>query len=258
MYAKASNIEKLISPIKSKIGQIISDNATNSFIIIDNPENIELIKKVIANFDVKLETKVFALNYAKPKDIAERLKNIVSLGISDIQTDEKSNLVIVTDFKEKIDEISKLISDFDRKHREVLIDVKIVSIILNDEFQMGVNWQSVFTQINNTPMAGTVPGNFATVPAAGSGLNLNVGTLQVNNFNAVYSMLQTAGKTNTISSPRIATLENEEAKILVGNKRSICYHYGSVEWSRCKLNCRISNICRCWNKAACHTYDRRR
>jgi general secretion pathway protein D len=49
---------------------------------------------------------------------------------------------------------------------------------------------------------------------------MNVGTLSIDNFNAVFDVLQTVGKTNMVSSPKIATIENQEAKILVGTKEA--------------------------------------
>lgn len=219
-FARATTLEKLIAPVKSKVGQVIADANTNMLILIDTPTNIEQMKKLVAGFDAKLETRVFPLNYAKPKDIAERIKNILSLGISDVQIDEKNSLLIVTDFKDKLDETARLISSFDRRHQEVLIESKIVQIMLNDQFKMGVNWENAFSSVNNQPMAGTVTGNFSAFAVGSTGMKLSVGTMEVNNFNAVFDFLQTVGKTNLISSPRISALEGEEAKILVGTKEA--------------------------------------
>jgi type II secretory pathway component GspD/PulD (secretin) len=219
--AKVTAIEKLLAPVKSKVGQLIIDPGTNAVIIIDTPENMDILKKIINDFDVKLETRVFSLNYTKAKEIAERLKNIVSLGVGDIQIDESKNLLMATDYPQKLDELAKLISSFDRRHQEVLIEAKIVSILLSDQYKMGVNWESIFSQIGNNPYAGKVVGNLAA--AAGSnatGIQLNVGTIEVNNFKAVFDILESVGKTNLVSSPRVSALENEEAKVLVGTKEA--------------------------------------
>lgn len=218
--AKVDTMVKLTTTAKSKIGQIIADTATNSLIIIDTPENIILLKKLITQLDVKLETQVFALSYVKSKDIADKLKNMLSIGISDIQTDEKNNLVIITDFKEKLEDVSKIITSLDRRHREVLIESKLVSIALNSEFKMGVNWDSVFTKFNETAMPGKLDANFSAIPLGGTGVKLSVGTIEVNNFNAVLDLLKTKGKTNLVSSPRITAIDNEEARILVGTKEA--------------------------------------
>jgi general secretion pathway protein D len=49
---------------------------------------------------------------------------------------------------------------------------------------------------------------------------LLLGTLAKDNFRAVLEFLQTVGKTNILSTPQIAVVENEEAKILVGTREA--------------------------------------
>ena len=227
VFGKADNIAKTITSVKSKIGQIIADSASNSLIIIDTPENINDLKKMIETLDVKIETKVFPLNYTKAKEIADKLKNTLSPNISDIQIDERSNQLIVTDATKKMAEISQLISSLDKRHREVLIEAKIVQLMHDDSINMGISWESVFNKVNNNVIAGKVVGNLSNLsqPQAinvggPTGIQLNVGTLSIDNFTAVLDMLQTIGKTNLVASPRIAAIENKEAKILVGTKEA--------------------------------------
>ncbi|OGS07702.1 MAG: hypothetical protein A2204_00075 [Elusimicrobia bacterium RIFOXYA1_FULL_47_7] len=219
-YAKVPNIEKAIMPLKSKVGQIIPDPGTNSFIVVDTQENIYLVKKMIANLDLQTEVKVFALNYAKPKDVLEKIKNYSSPGTGAVQLDERTSQIIVTDFPEKVAEISKIIASLDKKNREVIIEARIVQVILGNDFKMGVNWESVFSQVNNRQISGNVSANLNALNLGASGIRLNVGTLAIDNFTALYDVLQTVGKTNLVSSPKIATIENQEAKILVGTKEA--------------------------------------
>ncbi|MBN1384578.1 MAG: hypothetical protein JW983_06860 [Elusimicrobia bacterium] len=219
-YAKAQVIGKMIELFKSKVGQIIPDNGSNCLILIDTPDSIKLLKKLISNFDVRMETKVFALNYAKIDDILPKLKNIASPELGEIQADKRTSQVIVTDFPEKMEEISKFIATVDKKHKEVLIEAKIVQILLGNEFKMGVNWEYVFKNINTKSISGKVEGNLTALPVGSSGINLSVGTLEIDDFTVLLDFLQTIGKTNLLSSPRIAALEGEEAKILVGTKEA--------------------------------------
>lgn len=158
-YAKASAVEKMIAPLKSKIGQIIPDAGANALILIDTPENIQIMKDVIA-------------------------------------------------------------TSFDRRHQEVIIEAKIIQIMLKDTFKMGINWESVFTQVNSQAYGGSIRANLNALTAAEQGIRLSVGTLAVDNFTVLFDVLQTAGKTNLVSSPRIAAINNHEARILVGTKEA--------------------------------------
>jgi type II secretory pathway component GspD/PulD (secretin) len=219
-YSKVNVIERAIAPLKSKVGQIISDVQTNSLIIIDTPENNKIIKDSIEKLDVKMETKIFKLNYSQAKDVYEKIKGTFTQGVNEIYMDERTNQIIVTDAQSHLEEITEFIASLDKRHQEVLIEAKIVQIILGDEFKMGVDWESVFHKVDGKIIEGNVTGNLNVLNPGSSGVRLSVGTLSMDNFTAMYDILQTVGKTDIISSPKIATIENKEAKILVGKKEA--------------------------------------
>lgn len=139
--------------------------------------------------------------------------------------------------------------------RQVILEAKILEVQLNDSYQSGINWAS-FASItgigNNRVAAGFMPpgtslasaarsntlttnitstnpttgatGN-ATVTAntaldfgvAGSAAGSIFGlAFQTNNFAALISFLETQGTVHVLSSPRIATLNNQKAVLKVG------------------------------------------
>src|SRR5258708_10758624 len=134
--------------------------------------------------------------------------------------------------------------------RQVMLEAKIIEVQLSDSHQTGVNW-AAFKQRPNSRVAGGVlgPGGTLTpngtisaftstnadgsisassllsanpaspgVIAAGTG---TPGTLfglafQTSNFAALISFLETQGNLQVLSSPRIATLNNQKAVLKVG------------------------------------------
>jgi len=139
--------------------------------------------------------------------------------------------------------------------RQVILEAKILEVQLNDSFQSGINWASFasITGIGNNRVAagfmapgtnlasaarsntlttrvGSVdPTTGATGTAtvtANTGLDLGIaGTaagsifglaFQTNNFAALISLLETQGTVHVLSSPRIATLNNQKAVLKVG------------------------------------------
>ncbi|MCB4791508.1 MAG: hypothetical protein LHV68_06430 [Elusimicrobia bacterium] len=225
-FGKADNVLKTLTNVKSKIGQIIADSASNSLIIIDTRDNINDIKKMIKTLDVKIDTKAFPLSYARAKDIADKFKNVISPNIGDIQIDERSNQLIITDSENKLADIAVLVASLDKRHKEVLIEARIVQLQHGNQNKIGINWESVFSKINDQAIAGRVVanlGNIKNIPikvGGDNGIQLNVGTLNTNNFSAIIDVLQTVGKTDLVASPRIAAIENKEARILVGTKEA--------------------------------------
>jgi MSHA biogenesis protein MshL len=134
----------------------------------------------------------------------------------------------VTEYLERIHESAR---------RQVVLEAKIIEVTLNDGFQAGVNWAAVQTNSGgdtifggqqsggrdfdrNGPSGGepvtVAPGNpiggFVT-ETLGAAFTL---ALDFGDFNAFVELLETQGETRVLSSPRVATLNNQKAVIKAG------------------------------------------
>lgn len=125
--------------------------------------------------------------------------------------------------------------------RQVMLEAKIIEVNLSDGYQAGVNWaafsqgnnsQGAFGQVDNSTSlralgnaaAGLANGSVSAIPGAGgslTGAGSGAGffglAFQTSNFAALLNFLQTQGTINVLSSPRIATLNNQKAVLKVGN-----------------------------------------
>jgi MSHA biogenesis protein MshL len=134
--------------------------------------------------------------------------------------------------------------------RQVMLEAKIIEVQLSDSHQSGVNW-AAFTQGPNSRFAGGVlsPGStlspdgaisaftarnadgtvsanslLSSNPAAPGVISAGVGApgtlfglaFQTGSFAALISFLETQGDLQVLSSPRIATLNNQKAVLKVG------------------------------------------
>ncbi|MFA7270736.1 MAG: secretin N-terminal domain-containing protein [Sterolibacterium sp.] len=120
--------------------------------------------------------------------------------------------------------------------RQVMIEAKIIEVTLSNEAQSGINWAAFKTINNASTMAGSmasgaalstnssfstsdvslqvVPGAIKSVTPMGNGF---IGlAFQTANFAAVINFLETQGDVAVLSSPRIATLNNQKALLKVG------------------------------------------
>ena len=130
--------------------------------------------------------------------------------------------------------------------RQVILEAKILEVQLNDNFQTGINWASFasiksghtnristgFIQPGGTlaplPFNGGQPPNMTN----GSGLTASSGfglssaataagsmfglAFQTANFAAMISFLESQGSVHVLSSPRIATMNNQKAVLKIG------------------------------------------
>lgn len=115
--------------------------------------------------------------------------------------------------------------------RQVILEAKIIEVQLNDSFQSGINWAAFGNGGNSrisagrqAPGSGVVssgsligtgfPGDAAPIAASlGSLFGL---AFQTSNFAALISFLESQGTVHVLSSPRIATLNNQKAVLKVG------------------------------------------
>ncbi|MBK7206665.1 MAG: hypothetical protein IPH91_00070 [Elusimicrobia bacterium] len=221
------------------MGTLVVNEITNTLQAEDTPDALARMEKMIAEFDRPVATRVFAVNHGSVEDILPKLTPLVSRDYGNVQADKRTNTIVMTDNPARLDEAARLIESFDVRDRAVLIEAKIVQVLLNDDFQWGVNWQYVFDRVagnsRNSPITGSVSSNLLTVPlaqvtpdAAGrvtaKGVTGNVKITRLPHgadFSSVLNFLETMGKTNILSSPRVMALNNQEARIHVGTKEPI-------------------------------------
>lgn len=218
-YAKAQDLAATLNQIKSNIGRIIVNESANTIVVLDTPQKISQIEKIINELDQSTETKVFELKYAQADKISPKIQEAVSKGIGALRIDERTNKIAITDYLDKIVEIGKIIEAFDEKPRQVRIDAQIIEISPEkDEYKMGVDWDAWINKnlrlSNSMPLAGGIT-KVSIGLAAG---NLALG--EKYDRKGVFDLLRTIGKTKILSSPSIMALNNQEAKILVGTKEA--------------------------------------
>ncbi len=134
--------------------------------------------------------------------------------------------------------------------RQVMLEAKIIEVTLNERFQAGINWAAfptsginfgligANTNLGTTGTLSTAAGALSTNPAnralatgaIGSTLSNAIGAilpgvpgaglfsfaLQTTNFATLLQFLESQGSVQVLSSPRIATLNNQKAVLKVG------------------------------------------
>jgi len=206
-----AKLQEMSSP---KIGSVKFDSFSNKLFIKDTPKKIMEMMRYINQIDIPRETKVFNINYAKADDLAKTIGPMLTKDVGSIEFDARSNTLVVMDIPPKMEEIGVMINALDHNDKEVFIETKIVQIALGDEYQMGVNWDKVIPNINHTALS--LSSSFPIPNAPTTIGTASIGTLSSGALNDVVQALDTFGKSRTLSSPRLAVINNQEASILIG------------------------------------------
>ena len=164
-----------------------------------------------------------------------------------IQADPATNSLIISASPPVYRQLRAVIDQLDGRRAQVLVESLIVEVSANKLAQFGVQWQSLLGNSGSTMgvigtnsavsganilgVAAGLAGGAATAATAltnlGKGLNVGIAP-RINGkyyLGAIANFLQTNGDANVLSTPNLMTLDNEEAKIIIG--RNVPFVTGS-------------------------------
>jgi len=123
-----------------------------------------------------------------------------------------AGMVIVTDYPSRLREVEKFLAKVEETvQRQVFIEAKVIEVVLNDNFQLGIDWRLV-PNIMNMGLGGFVRQSLTGTTDYAANKGFQVG-LANNDLSALVDALSTQGKIEVLSNPRVSTLNNQKAII---------------------------------------------
>lgn len=156
------------------------------------------------------------------REMRESLHHIVAVDPqATVDINQQSGVVIVRAKPTQLHEVEDFLSVTQTQiSRQVTLEAKILEVTLDDKHQDGVNWESIVREgINKAPLLTGIGGIMN--PTAMSSV-FTIGA-RAGDFRAFVELMETQGKTNVLSSPRISTLNNQTAIIKVGQDEYFAY-----------------------------------
>ena len=187
-----------------------------------------------------------SLSYAKAEEVAPLLTRTVLSQRGQIQTDTRTNTIIINDLPERLTQATDLIGTLDQPQPQVEIEARIVQTTREFARTLGVQWglgARASQALGNTlplafPNQGSItgrvgglqgpaspdPGSDAAntivnlaAPAAQTGIGLALGSVNgAVNLDVALSALERSGQGRLLSTPRVSTQNNIEAEITQG------------------------------------------
>jgi len=153
-----------------------------------------------------------------------------------IQADTATNSLIITAPEPQYRQLRAVIDMLDQRRAQVMVESLIAEVNADKAAEMGIQWQTATGQAGgnigiigtnfNNPISTTIgqgniigaSGGATALSALGGGLNIGRAR-QINGtyvLSSLATFLQQNGDGNVLSTPTLLTLDNEEAKIVVG------------------------------------------
>ncbi|MDP1652913.1 MAG: pilus (MSHA type) biogenesis protein MshL [Rhodocyclaceae bacterium] len=172
------------------------------------------------------------------RDMQTALSTIVTGEGRSIVVNSISGVVVVRAFPSEMRSVEQYLKATQvMVERQVMLEAKILEVQLSERYQSGINW-STFNGHNNRLSIGVaqpgaslgpagtgairnndvtaLPGLAGAVAASALGGGFVGLAFQTANFAALLNFLETQGAVSVLSSPRIATLNNQKALLKVG------------------------------------------
>jgi general secretion pathway protein D len=156
-------------------------------------------------------------------------------GAAIITADPANNALIITAPEPLYRNLRAVIEQLDARRAQVFIESLIVEISASKAAELGIQWQFLEapagstrgfggTNFNGQSSGGNIIGATASVANVGAGLNLGVvrgttnlpGVGTVLNLGLLARALESDADANILATPNLLTLDNEEARIIIG------------------------------------------
>lgn len=199
-----------------------------------------------------LETRLVPVSYATATELAARVQELLTER-GHVSVDERTNVLIVRDVANQLNDVEELVRTLDTQTPQVLIEARIVEATSQYTRDVGIQWGGDVTasSANGNPTGLAFPSNIGVTggnydqqsPTAGlspfqrvvanpnyavnlpaitgtgqgGAIGLTLGSVGGGvNLNVRLSAAEANGVVRIISSPRILTLDNHEAHIAQG------------------------------------------
>ncbi len=239
-HMKTPDMKKHLERLKTRYGRIDSEESTNTLVVTDREpvcqEMAAHAKELDAPPKDPFVTKLLPFNYSKAADLKQHLA-VLKTPQGSVVIDERSSRIIVKDLPETVERIETFLKQIDIPTPQVLIEARIVEASRAFSQSIGIQWGGVAGSgtggtifggnsgqtiqfPGTTPTDGSVP-LALNLPAAAPQFVLGATFASLADRFLVGVQLSAAerdGKIKTLSSPRVATQDNEEAEIKQGTQ----------------------------------------
>jgi type IV pilus assembly protein PilQ len=170
-----------------------------------------------------LTTEYIPCNYSNAEsDVLQHIQPILSEGRGKLSVDTRNNQLIITDTAETILKAIEIVRKIDQVTPQVIIEARIVEANTSYTRALGFDWGQVnigpFQIGSATLELALLASNLPPISPSGV-IGATFQKLTGTPFSIIDAQLQASeseGKTNIISSPKVVTLDNKQARIKQG------------------------------------------
>lgn len=192
------SLEKNIKDILQETDKILPEGSSETEIKIENNINNNI------NNNYKLNNKNTTNSIDKNNNYS-LIKHSTFKEAASVIINQETGIISVRATHKQHQKINDFIQQvFNSAKRQVLIEATIIEVILNDNYQQGIDWKKI-----------TGFGAFSFIGNSLNNNNINLSYINDNDKTILVNLLETFGETKVLSSPHLAVLNNQTAMLKV-------------------------------------------
>ena len=162
-----------------------------------------------------LITRIFRIRFATATELKESVAFALSKRGSS-QADERSNALLINDIEPRLEDVARLIDSLDTETQQVEIVARLVDADRTAARQLGIDWNLKNLHSSSQQLSGSASVNEALATKSGT---VKIGLVRgFGNLDAAIDAMEQANDARLISNPKITTVNNRRANILVGKE----------------------------------------
>lgn len=144
------------------------------------------------------------------------------VGVNDgrsVVVNSQAGLVVVKGYPKDLRSVGEYLDTIqNHMNRQVVLEAEILEVSLNDEFKSGINWRLLnFEQGNLNNIVGDASRNAFNASSSAPPFAIFSSGNPSTKFQTLIDLLETQGTVKVLSSPRVSTVNNQQAVIKVGS-----------------------------------------
>ncbi|MDC3379224.1 hypothetical protein OAX78_02975 [Planctomycetota bacterium] len=230
-HVRAVGVQAELAQLLSPEGNLLVNQPLNLLIVTDTAISVRRIRRLVAELDLPSRasrTEVYPIRYANGEALQALLTEVfVQNSQSPVQptvtVNAETRQIVATGPPEMHERLVELLRVVDKRQRQVMIDVVIVEATIDDENQLGVEWQSFLR--SNTNADGSAQQvleqdffNINTPGLLGGLQGLKYSIIRPDDISAIFGFFSGSEQAEILSTPHLVTLDGMEATLTVGEE----------------------------------------
>lgn len=217
VHAQPEEIAKELLAALPEGSVVVADKRTGSLVVSGTPDAVERARSLAAAFDAPESaaqaaqlTRAYRLRFAKASTVAATFKGVLADG--SFVADDTQNAVVVSGDEVTQNAAKRFVETMDVPAPQVLFEVRVADVVPSTKSS------NVGLEFGGYDLSGSAISGAATYAFARNSLALN----------ATLNALISEGHAQILATPKLVTLNNKEADLLIGETYPVIYYDARV------------------------------